>query len=235
MLDFDFEPAMPSWSKELAVFDLETTGLDVTDARIVTACVAVIDSNGQTSDVAEWLVNPEIEIPEAASAVHGVTTEIARSQGAEASVSVTEIIAKLAELNRSMPLVAFNAAYDFSVLKHEALRHQLQVLEPKPVVDPLVIDRKLDKYRSGKRTLTLMCQLYGVPLDNAHNSTADAVAAGRLAQRQAAKFPELDLDVLQLHELQRTWADEWTLGMQQWLKSQNRPDFRAELGWPIKD
>ena len=235
MLDFDFEPELPDWSKRLGVFDLETTGLDVADARIVTACVATIDANGEIAEVREWLVDPEIEIPEAASAVHGVSTERARAEGANALISVTEIIELLSSMNRQMPLVAFNAAYDFSVLKHEALRHTLPVLEPKPVVDPLVIDRKLDKYRSGKRTLGLMCQLYGVKLENAHNSTADAVAAGRLAQRQAAKFAELNIDPLELHELQRAWADEWTLGMQEWLKSQNRPDFRAELGWPIKD
>jgi DNA polymerase-3 subunit epsilon len=45
----------------------------------------------------------------------------------------------------------------------------------------------------------------------------------------------LDIDVNDLHELQRGWADEWSLSMQEFFKKQNRPDFRAELGWPIKD
>ena len=43
MLDFDFDPQMPAWAKRLAVFDLETTGLDLNTSRIVTACVAVIN------------------------------------------------------------------------------------------------------------------------------------------------------------------------------------------------
>ena len=235
MLDFDFEPEAASWSKQLAVFDLETTGLDVKTARIVTACIAVIDQNGEPTQVHEWLVNPGIDIPEAASNVHGITTEIAIEKGMAPDTAAGEITDRLRSLNEQMPLVAFNAAYDFSLLKHEAVRYGWAPLAPKPVVDPLVIDRKLDKWRKGKRTLSALCGIFGVELSDAHNSTADALAAGRLAQRLAAKHPELDTDVNELHELQRAWADEWSLSMQEFLKKQNRPDFRAELGWPIRD
>jgi DNA polymerase-3 subunit epsilon len=235
MLDFDFEPEAAGWSKQLAVFDLETTGLDVTTSRIVTACIAVIDQNGEPTEIHEWLVNPGIDIPEAASNVHGITTEVAIERGMQPELATSQISDKLRSLNSSMPLVAFNAAYDFSLLKHEAIRYGWEPLVPKPVIDPLVIDRKLDKWRKGKRTLTALCSLFGVELSDAHNSTADAIAAGRLAQRLAAKHAELDMDVNELHELQRGWADEWSLSMQEFLKKQNRPDFRAELGWPIKD
>ena len=57
MLDLEFQ-SLPTWAKRLAVFDLETTGLDLSTARIVTACVAVIDANGQVIEQREWLVNP---------------------------------------------------------------------------------------------------------------------------------------------------------------------------------
>ena len=235
MLDFDFDPQMPSWAKRLAVFDLETTGLDVNTSRIVTACVAVINQNGETESVTEWLVNPGIEIPEAASRVHGVTTKVASEKGADPASSVREIIELLRSLNLEMPLVAFNASYDFSILRSEALRYSLEPLDPKPVIDPLVIDRKLERYRSGKKNLATLTAIYKVELSDAHNSTADAVAAGQLAQRMAAKYPELDIDLGELHDLQARWADEWQLSMQEFLKKQNRPDFRAELGWPIKN
>ena len=155
MLDFDFDPQMPAWAKRLAVFDLETTGLDLNTSRIVTACVAVINQNGETESVSEWLVNPGIEIPEAASRVHGVTTEVAREKGAEPASAVQEIVELLRSLNLEMPLVAFNASYDFSILRSEALRYSLEPLDPKPVIDPLVIDRKLARYRSGKKILRL--------------------------------------------------------------------------------
>jgi len=235
MLDFDFEPDAPAWSKRLAVFDLETTGLDVKTERIVTACIAVLDHSGEPSEVSEWLVNPGIEIPMAASNVHGITTEVAIQSGANPKESVAEIVARLRELNQQMPLVAFNASYDFSLLMHESVRYGIEPLDPKPVIDPLVIDRKVNKYRSGKRTLIALSSLFGVELSDAHNSTADAIAAGRLAQRLAATVEQLNIDPAELHELQREWADEWALDMEQFLKKQNRPDFRAELGWPIKN
>jgi hypothetical protein len=158
LLDFDFDPQMPAWAKRLAVFDLETTGLDLNTSRIVTACVAVINQNGETESVSEWLVNPGIEIPEAASRVHGVTTEVAREKGAEPASSVQEIVELLRSLNLEMPLVAFNASYDFSILRSEALRYSLEPLDPKPVIDPLVIDRKLERYRSGKKNLATLTQ-----------------------------------------------------------------------------
>ena len=237
MLDFDFEPNRPAWSKQLAVFDLETTGLDLDTSPIVTATVAVIDQNGEPTQVHEWLVNPGIEIPEAASNVHGITTEMAIANGVEPSAAIAQMLEVLAQLNLSMPLVAFNAPYDFSILKSEAQRYGLSPLAPMPVIDPLVLDRKLVKFRSGKgsRTLVALCRDYGVELLDAHNATADAVAAGRLAQRQASKFAQLNVSAEELHASQATWSDEQSLEFEAWLKQQDRPDYRAVLGWPIKN
>lgn len=233
MLDFDFEPTMPSWAKRLAAFDLETTGLDLKQSRIVTACIAVLDQNGEPVEVIEWLVNPGIEIPQAASDVHGITTEMAIASGSDPRVAVPEIIGKLRELSSEMPLVAFNASYDFSILHHEANRNGTQPIDPKPVIDPLVLDREFMKYRKGKRTLGVLCPDYGINLENAHNSTADAIAAGRLARVQATKFEKLAVSADELHASQVVWADEQALDFEKFLK-QNRPDYRAELGWPIK-
>lgn len=234
MLDFDFEPQRPAWSKQLAVFDLETTGLDLRESRIVTACVAVIDANGQQIQVHEWLVNPGIDIPEQASAVHGVTTEMARKDGGDPASAVSELVELLSKYSKDMPLVAFNAPYDFTILQSEALRYSINPLAPEPVIDPLVLDRAMVRKRFGKRTLGVLCGDYGVELVDAHNSTADAIAAGRLAQRQAARFPQLDVDAHELHRLQSIWSDEQSREFEAWLKTQNRSDFRAELGWPIK-
>jgi len=234
LLDFDFEPELPNWAKTLAVFDLETTGLDVATARIVTATVATLDQNGQVVELNEWLVNPGIEIPEAASNVHGVTTEVAQRDGMEPAAAVAQIVEALARHNQNMPLVAFNAPYDFSILKAEAIRYGVNALEPKPVIDPLVLDRKVDKFRKGKRNLGVMSEHYGIKLDDAHNATADAVAAGRIAQQIARKFSELAIDVIELHDRQTRWSDEQAESFAEYLRKQNRPDYRAELGWPIK-
>lgn len=234
MLDFDFEPELPLWAKNLAVFDLETTGLDVNTARIVTATVATLDQNGVVVELAEWFVNPGIEIPEAASNVHGVTTERAVAEGTDPASAVAEIIELLRKHNQSMSLVAFNAPYDFSILKAEAQRYGHTELVPRPVIDPLVLDRKADRYRKGKRNLGVMSEHYGIRLEDAHNATADAVAAGRIAQQLARRYPELGIDALALHDLQVGWSDEQSESFADYLRKQNRPDYQAELGWPIK-
>lgn len=235
MLDFDFEPERPSWSKQLAVFDLETTGLDLKTSRIVSACVAVIDFNGEPTMTKEWIVNPGIEIPEQAAAVHGISTQMAIEQGSEPGASVLEMIELLANLQETMPLVAFNAPYDFSILHFEALRYDHEPLVPTKVIDPLVLDRKAVPRRFGKRTLGVLCPDYGIPLIDAHNSTADAIAAGRLAQAMASKFKIFEVSAQELHDSQVSWSDQQSLEFAEYMQvKQNRPDFQAVLGWPVK-
>lgn len=227
----------PDWSRRLAVFDLETTGLDLREARIVTACAVEIDQDGQVvGENREWLADPGIEIPEAASNVHGVTTEIARQNGAPAIKVVSELLDTLMGFfSRGIPVVAYNAPYDFTILHFEALRHGLNPIEdPKPVIDPLVLDKFVDTYRSGKRTLEVAARTYGVKLEDAHNATADAVAAGRVAQAIAQKFAEkLPGDVLQLHEAQVGWSATQDASYEKFRRG-TIPDFTVQRGWPVK-
>jgi DNA polymerase III subunit epsilon len=235
VLDFDFNPEAPSWSKRIGVFDLETTGLDTKTARIVSACVAVLDASGELEGVAgEWLVNPGVEIPTAASDVHGITNERARAEGAPANEAVAEIASALQRIFESgTAVVAFNAPYDFSILHSELLRYGLQPIDPTPVVDPLVLDRAMIPRRRGKRTLGVLTADYGVKLIDAHNSTADAIAAGRLAQQQAARFDRLAIDVNELHRLQIGWSEAQNRDFEEYMK-QHRPEFVAEIGWPLR-
>jgi DNA polymerase III subunit epsilon len=172
------------WYDELAVFDLETTGVDVESCRIVSAHVGILDAAGTPVEQWDWLADPGVEIPDGAAAVHGITTERARAEGRPAAEVVGEIVATLdAILFSGMPLVVYNAPYDLTLLHREARRHGvLPVHDPSPVIDPLVIDKALDKYRRGKRTLTVASEVYGVELTDAHTAGADAVAAGRVAQ-----------------------------------------------------
>ena len=220
------------------MFDTETTGLDLREARIVTACVVELDASGQiTGRNEEWLANPGIEIPQVASDVHGVTTEYAVAHGRPAAEVVAEILEALRGFFAAgIPVVAYNAPYDFTILKYEALRHGLEpILEPFPVLDPLVIDKKVDQYRSGKRRLENAAQVYGVELSDAHNATADAVAAGRVMQAIADKFSAvLGNDLEAIHRGQSEWADQQAESFATWRRKNGAPDFVAELGWPIK-
>ena len=235
-ISFDFND-QPDWSRRLAVFDLETTGLDLRDARIVTACALEIDQDGQVvGENFEWLADPGIEIPEAASNVHGVTTEIARANGRLAKEVVSELLETLnGFFARGIPVVAYNAPYDFTILHYEALRHGLEpISDPKPVIDPLVLDKFVDTYRSGKRTLEAAAKTYGVSLDDAHNATADAVAAGRVAQAIASKYAgKLPDDLTVLHNSQIEWSASQDASYEKFRRA-SVPDFTVQRGWPVK-
>lgn len=235
MLDFDFEPEMPDWAKNLVAFDLETTGLELETARIVTASIVQLNASGEVEKSWEWLIDPGIEIPIEASNVHGVTTEMAREKGMDSKTAVSEIIEVLSRyLAQSIPVVAFNAPYDFSILQHEAIRHQLLPLDAKPILDPLVLDKHFVPRRMGKRTLGALSPHYKINLENAHTSADDALAAGRIAQQIARIFSkEISADVFELHQQQIVWSHAQDENFEEYMQ-QHRPGFKARRGWPIK-
>jgi DNA polymerase-3 subunit epsilon len=225
------------WADTLAVFDLETTGIDVDTCRIVTAHVGVIGADGEAIERREWLVDPGVEIPTAASLIHGVTTERARLEGQSAPSAVAEIIRALADAaTRGLPIVAYNAAYDLTVLAREAERYGHDSLPgPGPIIDPLVIDKAIDRYRRGKRTLTAAAAHYGVDLPNAHDAGADAVAAGRVAQAIARAYPELAaIAVADLHARQVDWCREQAESYQAWRRANGEPEFTTSGAWPVR-
>ena len=228
---------LPQWANELVVFDTETTGLNVETTRIVTSNVSLIDASGVVVESRDWLIDPGIEIPEQATAVHGVTTQFARDNGAMASDAIFELVETLrAYLNNGIAVVAYNAAYDFSILDREARRYDIAPLDtPRPVVDPLIIDKQVDRYRKGKRTLEATAAHYGIGLTDAHTAAADAVAAGRVAQALAAKFADkLSMSATELHDAQVAWAAEQAASFAEYLARQGKTPYAGDGVWPVR-
>lgn len=224
----------------MAAFDLETTGTDPEEDRIVTASVALVGA-GMEPEASDWLVDPGIEIPEGATRIHKITTQMAREEGRAAPEAVAEITTLLAAyLNEDYPIVAFNARYDLTMLDREARRHGIEPLvelvgSPMGliVLDPLILDKQVDPYRPGKRKLTDLCQHYGVELDQAHASNADALAAARLAWRLGSENPELgETDLPTLHESQIEWAKLQAEGLQKFFDEKGL-DEKVETEWPL--
>ena len=230
-------PSLPGWLTRVGVFDLETTGVDVTQDRIVTAHVGVLDAHGREIAARDWLADPGVPIPEGAAAVHGITTAHAREHGRPAAEVVSEITHALRTLfAQGLPIVAYNASYDFSLLAHEAARHGIPALTvPSPVIDPLVIDKAYDRYRRGKRTLTVVAEHYAVPLDDAHEAAADAVAAGRVALAQAQEFA-LPTSAVELHTRQIGWARAQAASLTDYFIRIGRldPDETLDGTWPVR-
>jgi DNA polymerase III subunit epsilon len=230
---------MPEWSGAVGVFDLETTGVDVTCDRIVTAHVGMLDATGAAVQAHDWLADPGVAIPSGATAVHGITTEHARRHGRPAGEVVAEVVTTLrALLDTGVPVVAYNAPYDFSLLKHEAVRHGVEpITAPSPVIDPLVVDKAYDRYRRGKRTLEVVAAHYAVRLEGAHDASADAIAAGRVAQALAERFADtLPATAAELHTKQVGWARAQAQSLTEYFISIGRldADDHVDGRWPIR-
>ncbi|MBB5832220.1 exonuclease domain-containing protein [Brachybacterium aquaticum] len=223
-------------------FDTETTGTNVEKDRIVT--VALVHSVGpgrENETVATWLIDPGVEIPEPAQRVHGISTEHARTHGMQPAEALDEVASMIVEaLGKDVPLVAFNIGFDLAILENELTRLGLPTLVDRlghditPVIDALVVDRGVDRYRKGKRTLTDMLAHYGIEQDGRlHTADVDVSATLDVLRAQARKFPQLTESSLQdLHREQVGWHRRWAEGMNDWLKGKGRtPD--VQLSWPL--
>lgn len=224
---------MDSWHHHpRAAFDLETTGRDPQQARIVTASILLVDGDGALMEQHEWLADPGVEIPAEAAAIHGVSTERARENGQPVQQVVGQIAAVLARLFAAgIPVLAFNARYDFTVLAREGERQGVEVPLSFPVLDPYIMDKQADRFRRGKRTLTAMCEHYGVPFENAHTSAADVQATLRVAAVLAARFPRLQHPADALHASQVVWAARQAESFQEYLRRED-PSAVVEGRWP---
>ena len=231
--------AVPDWLRVIGVFDLETTGVDVASDRIVTAHVGLLDASGAVLSARDWLADPGVEIPEGAAAIHGISTAHAREHGRPSADVIVEVVAALRGLlDAGIPVVAYNAPYDFSLLKHEALRHRIDpIVDPFPVIDPLVVDKAYDRWRRGKRTLSVVAEHYAVRLDGAHEASADAVAAGRVAQALGERYAAWLPDTAQeLHTRQIAWERAQAASLTEYFIQVGRldPDDRLDGSWPIR-
>ena len=229
-------------------FDTETTGVNPSQDRLVTAALIrrterPVGGDRQQS-VTTWMADPGVEIPEAASAVHGVTTERARAEGRP----VAEVLAEVSDLlvtamAAGTPVVAFNASYDLTLMEAELARHGLPTMRSRlgrelgPIADPLVLDRAVDRYRKGKRRLGDLCEVYGVQVDEAlHTAEVDVIATLDVLEAMAIAHPQVsELGPEQLVAFQarahRTWAESFN----EWLARKNPSRTPAQTAWPLPD
>ncbi|GGW64251.1 3'-5' exonuclease [Streptomyces lucensis JCM 4490] len=232
------------WHRELLIgFDLETTGTDPGEARIVTGAVIEVRA-GEPMGRREWLADPGVEIPADAVAVHGITNERAAAGGSPADQVADAIADVLASYWRAgVPVVAYNAVFDLTLLSAELRRHGLPSLAdrlggtaPAPVIDPYTIDRWVDRYRRGKRNLEAVCTEYGIALGAAHDAGADALAAARLAFAIAERHPKIAaLGAAELHHRQIEWYAAWAADFQAFLRRKKDADAVVDGAWPLRE
>lgn len=228
----------------IVVFDLETTGIDTLNDRIVQAFLGVMGPDGEWIEKREWIVDPLMEIPQEASDVHGLSTEYVREHGVMPDLAIEDIINALywylqppkRSLSRR-PLVTFNGCFDLSMLAAEADRYGVvESLETLPMIDVYVCDKAVDKYRRGSRKLVNVAPVYDVPVEeNAHDAGADCLMTGRVGWKLINKW-QGTLDGL--CDKQEAWADEQRQSLEDHFEREGKTNddgskILIERGFPV--
>jgi DNA polymerase-3 subunit epsilon len=187
-------------STPLVSIDTEATDKDPEQARVIDIAAAYV-TPGRPLDLRQAYVNPGIPIPAESTAVHGLTDEKIQAEGKPSAQVLDLFLGEIAlAMRQGAVLVVQNARYDVTVLEREAGRLGLPSLADRlggqvaPVVDPIVLDKRLVLYRKrvsetqGPRVLKTLAQIYGVTWDDnqAHGAAYDAIITARVLWKMAA-------------------------------------------------
>lgn len=214
--------------------DTETTGKDSGTARIVSVSMVVdYPAGGPEAVIKEWLVNPGVDIPQEATDVHGITNEMVRENGLDPKVALQEVANALMKWeSQGLPTVIFNSQYDATVFLKEFERHGVHFTGTfNRVVDPYVLDKHFS-FRKGKRTLVAMAEFYGIPFEDAHNSTADSVASAKVLRAIVEKY-DITHTPEELFDFQVTAKRKQSLSLQSYFRKTN-PETIVYTGWPYR-
>lgn len=229
-------------------WDTETTGPDPVNDRIVSAAF-IVRTPGADDLRFTYLINPGVPIPKEVSDIHGIDDAKAQAEGQAPKAVLNELADHLvAAISRNLPVVAYNQAFDWSMLHYELIRHGLPTVydrlggEPVTLLDPMVIDRKFGERPEGKgqRKLKPTAERYGVVVEDWHEAKADAVAALGICEAQFERFPELSRMVpRQLFAAQRQWRAKQAAGTQWWFREKATPEEGGDPNkvidgsWPL--
>ena len=177
----------------LVFFDLETTGTNINSDRIVEICYLKVYPNGN-EETKTMRINPEMHIPEQASAVHGIYDEDVAD-----CPTFKDVARRIAADIEGCDLAGFNSnRFDIPVLAEEFLRAGVDIdLMKHKFVDVQVIYHKLEQ-----RTLSAAYKFYCEKnLEDAHTAEADTRATYEVLKAQLDRYPDvLENDIKFLSE-----------------------------------
>jgi DNA polymerase-3 subunit epsilon len=178
--------------KPFCVFDLETTGINVSKDRIVEICILKVNPDA-SRESKTWLVNPEMPIPKESTEIHGITDEKVKN-----APPFKEIAPKILEMIAGSDLGGFNSnRFDVPLLAEELLRAGLDFdLSKFKLVDAQTIYHKMEP-----RNLTAAYKFYcKKDLENAHSAEADVLATFEVLDAQIGHYDELPKEIAGLSD-----------------------------------
>ncbi len=164
----------------LCFFDLETTGINITQDRIIEIAVIKVMPNGEVIRKSN-LVNPGIPIPAESTAIHGITNEDVADKP-----SFKEIAKDYVKFFEGADLAGFNILkFDVPMLVEEFLRAGVEFdYSRKKLIDAQKIFHLMEK-----RTLSAAFKFYcGQEMSNAHSAEADTQATMDVLYAQIERY-----------------------------------------------
>ncbi len=179
-------------TKPIVFFDLETTGINIANDRIVEISILKVFPNGN-KESKTWLVNPEIEIPAEVVAIHGISNEKVVTEP-----TFKELAEQVNNLIAGCDLAGFNSnRFDIPLLAEEMLRAGIDFdMKNRVAVDVQVIFHKKEQ-----RTLSAAYKFYcDKNLENAHSAEADTNATYEILKSQLDRYEDIENDIKYLSE-----------------------------------
>ena len=163
-------------AENIVIYDTETTGLDLAKDQIVQISAIKLGRNGKIIDTLDLLVEPTIEITQAAYETHGFSLEYIRQHN---GISPVEALQKFADFTNGSVLVGHNnLAYDKPLVCRQLEENSLPPLNLIADYDTLVIAKQFYAFLPDFKLATL-CQRFNVVNECAHNALGDITATGQ--------------------------------------------------------
>lgn len=173
--------------RPICFFDLEATGVNVVNDRIVEIGILKIFPNGNKENHT-WLVNPGIPMPEEVIAIHGITDEKVANEP-----TFKELAHRVHDMIKDSDLGGYNSnKFDIPMLAEEFLRAGIDFdLSKRRAVDVQNIFHKKEQ-----RTLSAAYKFYcEKDLENAHSAEADTLATYEILKAQLDRYDDLENDI----------------------------------------
>ncbi len=173
--------------KPIIFFDLETTGTDFSKDRIVEICYIKVYPDGREVEYTKR-INPEMHIPEGASAVHGIYDADVKD-----CPTFREVAREIANEFEGCDVAGFNSnRFDLPMLAEEFLRAQVDIdLSRLRAIDVQVLYHKREP-----RTLSAAYKFYcGENLEDAHSALADTRATYHVLKAQLDHYDDMPNDI----------------------------------------
>ncbi|HPI55680.1 MAG TPA: 3'-5' exonuclease, partial [Chitinophagaceae bacterium] len=173
--------------RPIACVDLETTGVSITQDRIIEISIVKLYPDGK-EEIRTRRINPQIPIPKEASAIHGILDADVANEP-----TFKELANGIKQFLDNCDLCGFNSnKFDFPILTEEFLRVGMDV----NFRDRHLVDVQQIFFKKEPRNLAAALKFYcNKEIQNAHSAEADALATVDILKAQLDYYDDLENDV----------------------------------------